>query len=52
MDHKIEFTDKEITRDRPSFTESISPAIKRREWITGLWMNTNNMNSPAYFVFR
>jgi hypothetical protein len=29
----------------------LSLAMKRREWFTGLWMNTNNIKSPPLFVF-
>jgi len=29
----------------------LSLAMKRREWFTGLWMNTNNLKSPPTFVF-
>ncbi|MCS6934626.1 MAG: transposase, partial [Chitinophagales bacterium] len=29
----------------------LSLAMKRREWFTGLWMSTNNMNSPPIFSF-
>jgi hypothetical protein len=26
-------------------------ALKRREWFTGLWMNTNNMKTQTFFCF-
>lgn len=29
----------------------LSLAMKRREWFTGLWMNTNNIKSPPVFIF-
>lgn len=29
----------------------LSLAMKRREWFTGLWLNTNNLKSPPTFVF-
>ncbi len=29
----------------------LSLAMKRREWFTGLWMNTNNITSSPVFVF-
>jgi hypothetical protein len=29
----------------------LSLAMKRREWFTGLWMNTNNIKSPPTFIF-
>lgn len=29
----------------------LSLAMKRREWFTGLWMNTNNLKSPLTFCF-
>ncbi len=29
----------------------LSLAMKRREWFTGLWTNTNNIKSPPVFIF-
>ena len=29
----------------------LSLAMKRREWFTGIWMNTNNIKSPPIFIF-
>jgi len=29
----------------------LSVAMKRREWFSGIWMNTNNIKSPPSFVF-
>ncbi len=29
----------------------LSLAMKRREWFTGLWMNTNNLKSTFIFNF-
>lgn len=29
----------------------LSLAMKRREWFTGLWLNVNNIKSPAHFFF-
>jgi hypothetical protein len=28
----------------------LSLAMKRREWFTGLWMNTNSINTPLSFT--
>ncbi len=29
----------------------LSLAMKRREWFTGLWLNTNNIQTPCAFNF-
>lgn len=40
-----------ITRNGNQRILKLSLAMKRREWFTGLWTNTNNIKPPPVFVF-
>ena len=38
-----------ITKNGSQRILKLSLAMKRREWFTGLWMNTNSLNTPLAF---
>jgi hypothetical protein len=38
-----------ITKNGSQRILKLSLAMKRREWFTGIWMNTNSLNTPLAF---